>query len=106
MAFIIPFGFFESLIISFSIYNTLASWQAYINKVLGPLLNNTYIAFLDNILIWEDLDKEIRAHIFKALDYLCKEGLYYKLFKYYFKVNKVNFLKYLISYNKLYINPD
>ena len=85
-------------------YNTPASWQAYINKVLEPLLNNTYVAFLDNILIWGDLNKEVKTYIFKILNYLRKKGLYYKLSKCRFKINKVNFLKYLVSYNKLYIN--
>ena len=85
-------------------YNTPVFWQAYINKILGPLLNNTCVAFLNNILIWGDSDKEVRAYIFKVLNYLCKKDLYYKLFKCRFKVNKVNFLKYLMGYNKLYIN--
>ena len=84
--------------------NTPASWQAYINKVLGPLLNNTCITFLDDILIWGDLDKKIKVYIFKILNYLRKKGLYYKLFKCRFKVNKVNFLEYLVGYNKLRIN--
>ena len=90
----------------FSIYNTPASWQTYINKVLGLLLNNTYIAFLDDILIWEDSNKKVKVYTFKVLDYLYKEGLYYKLSKYRFKINEVNFLGYLISYNKLCINSD
>ena len=88
----------------FSICNIPASWQAYINKVLKPLLNNICVAFLDNILIWRDLDKEVKIYIFKVLDYLCKKGLYYKLFKCRFKINKVDFLEYLVSYSKFYIN--
>ena len=31
-------------------------------------------------------------------------SLYCKLFKYRFKVNKINFLKYIIGYNILYID--
>ena len=88
----------------FNIYNTPVFWQTYINKVLGPLFNNICVAFLDNILIWGDSDKEVKARTFKILNYLCKKGLYYKLSKYRFKINEVNFLKYLVSYNKLYIN--
>ena len=86
--------------------NAPASWQAYINKVLGPLLNDICVAFLDNILIWENLNKEVKVRTFKVLNYLRKKGLYCKLFKCYFKVNKVNFLEYLIDYNKLYINSN
>ena len=44
----------------FGLYNTLALWQTYIKKILRPLLNINYIAFLDNILIYGDTDKEIR----------------------------------------------
>ena len=43
----------------FNLYNTSALWQAYIKKVLGPLLDINYIAFLDNILIYRNTDKEI-----------------------------------------------
>ena len=100
------FDLFESLVISFSIYNTSASWQTYINKILKPLFNNICVAFLDNILIWKNLDKKVGAHTFKILNYLRKKDLYYKLFKCYFKVNKINFLEYLIGYNKLYIDPN
>ena len=90
----------------FSIYNAPASWQTYINKVLGPLLNDTCIAFLDDILIWGDSDKEIRVRTFKVLDYLREEGLYYKLSKCRFKVNEVDFLEYLVSHNELHIDSD
>ena len=90
----------------FNMCNAPASWQTYINKVLGFLLNNIYIAFLDDILIWGDSDKKIKAHIFKILNLLRKKNLYYKLFKCRFKINKVNFLEYLVGYNKLYINPN
>ena len=90
----------------FSIYNAPVSWQTYINKVLGLLLNNTYVAFLDNILIWRDLVKEVKIYTFKVLNYLRKKNLYYKLSKCRFKVNKINFLKYLVGYSEFYINPN
>ena len=90
----------------FSIYNTPASWQVYINKVLGPLFYNTCVAFLDDILIWEDSDKKVKVRTFKTFNYLRKKGLYCKLSKYYIKINEVNFLEYLVSYNKLYINSN
>ena len=82
------------------------SWQTYINKVLGPIFNDTCVAFLNNILIWGDLDKEVKIRTFKVLDYLRKKGFYYKLFKCHFKINKVDFLKYLVGYSKLYINSN
>ena len=70
------------------------------------MLNNTCVTFLDDILIWGDSDKEVKARTFKILDCLRKEDLYCKLFKYRFKVKEVNFLKYLIGYNKFYINSN
>ena len=86
--------------------NTPASWQTYINKVLRPLFNNIYIIFLNNILIWGDLNKKVKIYTFKILNYLHKKDLYYKLSKCRFKVNKINFLKYLVSYSKLHINSN
>ena len=106
IVFIIPFGLFKFLIIPFSMCNIPASWQTYINNVLGPLLNDICVVFLDNILIWGDSDKKIKTRTFKVLNYLRKKGLYYKLFKCRFKINKVNFLGYLVDYSKFCINPN
>ena len=36
-AFITPFGLFESLVVPFGMCNAPASWQVYINKILGDL---------------------------------------------------------------------
>ena len=44
--------------------------------------------------------------MFKMLNYLYKIDLYYKLFKCRFKVDKIDFLKYIISYNILYLDPN
>ena len=90
----------------FSLYNIPASWQAYIKKVLRPLLNINYIAFLDNILIYGDIDEEVREQAFKILDRLREKGLYYKLSKCRFEVDKVDFLSYIIGYSYLRIDPD
>jgi hypothetical protein len=51
----------------FSLTNTPAQFQAYINKVLAELVNITYIVYLDNILIFLDTKEEHVAHVREVL---------------------------------------
>ena len=105
-AFITPFGLFETLVMPFGLCNAPASWQAYIEKILGPLLNTDCVAFLDDILIYGDTDEEVRERAFKVLDRLREEGLYCKLSKCRFEVDEVDFLGYIVGHGHLRMDPD
>ena len=48
----IYYGYFKCLIMLFGLFNTPITFQSYINKALGNLVNTIYIVYLDNILIY------------------------------------------------------
>ncbi|KAI1003906.1 hypothetical protein K3495_g4304 [Podosphaera aphanis] len=62
-AFIIRFGLYEFLVIPFGLCNAPASFQHYINHVLGDLLDKTYTAYLDDVLIYSATKNKHRDHI-------------------------------------------
>ena len=90
----------------FGLCNAPATWQAHIKKVLGDLINDTCVAFLDDILIYGNSIKEVRSRAFKVLGRLREVGLYCKLSKCRFKVEEVDFLGYIVGHGVLRIDPD
>src|SRR5208337_4927174 len=62
-AFIIRFSLFKTLVIPFGLYNTPTSFQNYINHTLFDVLNKTYTAYLDDVLIYSFNRREYREHI-------------------------------------------
>ena len=42
----------------FRLTNTLATFQAYINKIIQGILNKFYVIYLDNILIYLQTEEE------------------------------------------------
>ncbi len=48
---------------SFRLTNTPASFQAYINNALQGLVDNFYIVYLDDILIFSKLEEEYTKHL-------------------------------------------
>jgi hypothetical protein len=44
----------------FRLTNILATFQAYINKIMQGILNKFYIIYLDNILIYLQIEEEYK----------------------------------------------
>ena len=55
--------------------NSPAIYQCYINNILFDYLDDFYIAYLDNILIYSNDPLEHQAYIEKVLQRLQKAGL-------------------------------
>ena len=53
---------------SFGLTNALASFQQFINKVLGEYLDIFTIAYLDDILIFSDMLEKHINHVMKILE--------------------------------------
>ena len=90
--------------IPFSLINTLATFQAYINKALFKLVDYFVVIYLDDILIYFKLKEDYYTHIKIVIKRLRKYKLYIKFNKYFFDVEEVEFLKFIVSFIK--IKPD
>ena len=58
IAFLTRYSLFEYIIIPFGLYNTLITFQIFINNTLREYLNIFYIIYLDDILIYSNIKNE------------------------------------------------
>ena len=90
----------------FGLVNTLVTFQTFINKVLGNLVNTICIVYLDDILIYSESKKEHTQHVHCVLEQLQQNNLYTNLAKCAFDVHKVDFLGYVIDPKGVKIEPS
>ena len=88
----------------FSLINTPATFQAYINKALFRLVDYFVVIYLNDILIYFKLKEDYYTHVRIVIERLRKHKLYIKLSKYFFNVEEVEFLGFIVSSIK--VKPD
>ena len=69
-AFCTHYRHFEYLVMPFGLTNAPTSFQAYINNILRKFLNQFYITYLDDILIYSDTNEEHIQHVRSVLEKL------------------------------------
>ena len=98
MAFTIPEGSFEPMVMFFGLTNLPATFQTIMNKLLRDLINiGKVAAFIDDVIIGmetEDRHDEIMAEVVRRLE---ENNLYMKPEKYKWKVREVGFLGVVIG---------
>ena len=104
-AFRTRFELFEYLIISFDLCNEPASFQYYINDTLREFLDDFYIVYLDDILIYNEIEVEHEIHIKRILQKLREVELQVDIIKCEFHVNRVSYLSLIIIIEDIKINP-
>ena len=90
----------------FRLTNTPATCQALINNIIRVHLDQTAIAYLDNILVYSNTQQEHTKHVKDVLRCLQKVGLKLNLKKYNFNKPEVEFLRYIIGIEGIKINPE
>ena len=95
-AFRTRFELFEYLIIPFDLCNELASFQHYINDTLREFLDDFCIAYLNDILIYSEIEAEHEIHIKRILQKLREVELQVDIIKCEFHVNRVSYLNLII----------
>ena len=81
----------------FRLANALVTFQLYIYRALRGLLNQTYVVYLDNILIYLENLEDYNSYVKEVLNYLVKQGLFIKVSKYFFLTESVKFLGFIIT---------
>src|SRR5436853_7248627 len=75
------YNHFEFLVVFFDLTNTLTTFQAYINHALHGLVDNFYIIYLDDILIFSRTKAEYLHHFKHMIKHLHHIKLYINLKK-------------------------
>ena len=89
----------------FGLTNVPASFQWYINEVLGELLDTFVIAYLDDILIFSTEPEEHQRHVMKVLTKLQRVELQLKLSKCEFHIQDTEFLGHHITMEGIHTDP-
>ena len=88
---------FEYVVMSFDLTNVSATFQILINKALRDLIDHICVIYLDDILIYSKTRERHWDCVMQILKRFRKFKLYAKLFKCFFMIISVEFLKYIIS---------
>jgi hypothetical protein len=91
---------------SFSLTNTPAIFQAYINKALSGLIDYFVVIYLNNILIYSKPGEDYYTYVRIVIERLRKHKLYIKLSKCFFDVEEVEFLGFIIGSTGVKPDPD
>jgi len=86
IVFRICFKFFEYFVILFDLYNEFVSFQKYINNIFREFLDKFCIAYLDNILIYNNNKLKYEIYIKLILRKLREADLQANIIKYKFYV--------------------
>jgi hypothetical protein len=73
---------------------------------LSRLINYFIIIYLNNIFIYFKLGKDYYTYIRIIIKRLRKHKLYIKLSKYFFNINKIEFLGFIIGFIEVKPDPD
>ena len=96
-AFRTRYGHFEYIMMLFGLTNTPATFQAYINKILSSLLDEFYVIYLNDILIFSNSKEKHLLHVREVLERLRHYSLYANPKKYQFLATEVEFLGFIVS---------
>ena len=91
----------------FGLFNALASFQGYINKILAEKLDIFVIIYLDDILIYTQDERQGHGEAVRwVLDLLRKNDLFANLKKCRFHQDEVCFLEYILSAQRVQIKDE
>jgi hypothetical protein len=105
-AFRTRYGHFEYLVMPFGLTNAPGSFQGYINEVIRECLDRFAVAYMDDILIYSNSLEEHIIHVRTILKKLLAAGLYAKIEKCEFHVQKVSFLGFIVSSEGISMDPE
>jgi hypothetical protein len=96
-AFILRYGLYEFMVMSFGLTNAPAYFMYMMNKVFMEYLDKFIVVFIDDILIYSRNEEEHEGHLRLVLQKLQDHKLYAKLSKCEFWLEQVAFLGHVIS---------
>ena len=105
MAFRTCYGHDKFSVIPFRSTNAPARFMDLMNMVFHFYLNQFFIVFIDDILVYSKNVEEYVFHLRIILQTLRDKLLYAKFFKCEFWLNKVIFLSHVISRNGIFVDP-
>ena len=98
------YDLYEYLVMSFDLINIFSFWQNFINDILHEKLNVFCIVYFDNILIYNDNQKNYDRHIKWIFIQLKKVGIQCDIEKFEFNVQEIKYLSLIINIDDIRMN--
>ena len=89
----------------FGLCNAPGTFQHFVNDTFREYLDDFLVTYLDDLLIYSNTLKEHKQHVGLIVQYLQDAGLYLKLSKCEFHIQKISFLGYIISLKGISMDP-
>jgi hypothetical protein len=105
-AFVLMYGLYEYMVMSFGLTNALSYFMYLINKVFIEYLDKFIVVFIDDILVYSRSEEEYEERLCLALQKLREHRLYAKLSKCEFWMKQVAFLRHVISKEGISVDPS
>ena len=105
-AFKTRYGHYEYRVMPFGLANAPATFQNYIHRALGGLLDSICVVYLDDILIYSVDETQHEEHVKRVLERLRNWGLYVKTSKCSFSQKQVEFLGYIVDSTGVHMDPE
>ena len=99
-------GHFEFTVMPFRLTNAPAAFMDLMHRVFQPYLDQFVVVFLDDILIYSQLEKEHEGHLRIILQLLRDNQLYAKFSKCKFWLTEVRFLGHVVSASSVSVDPE
>ena len=85
------------MVLQFGFTNTPATFQKKINHILREHLDEFVMAYLDNIIIYSNTEKEYKEYVKWVLKRLYDKNIPIIIKKYEFYTKKTDFIKFIIE---------
>jgi hypothetical protein len=105
-AFRTRYGHYEYTVVPFGLVNAPAAFQGHINSVLREHLDQFCIAYLNDIVVYSNSIEEHMEEVWCVLAKLQEAGLYLKLSKCEFNMQRISFVGFIITPEGVKMEPD
>jgi hypothetical protein len=105
-AFILRYGLYDYMVMSFGLTNAPAYFMYLMNNVFMEYLDKFVVVFIDDILVYSRSEEEHEEHLHLALQKLRGHRLYAKLSKCEFWMKQGAFLGHIISKGGISMDPS
>ncbi|WJZ88382.1 hypothetical protein VitviT2T_007687 [Vitis vinifera] len=104
-AFRTRYGHYEFLVMPFGLTNAPAAFIDLMNRVFKPYLDPSVVVFIDDILVYSKSREEHERYLTIVLQTLRDKQLYAKLKKCEFWLDKVSFLRHMVTKDGISVDP-
>ena len=100
------YGHFEFTVMPFGLTNAPAAFMDLMHRIFQPYLDQFVVVFVDDILIYSQLEQEHEYHLRIILQLLRDHQLCAKFSKYEFWLTEVRFLGHVVSASGVSVDPE